>query len=210
MSDDSDINLNIINKLLREKKLIINKNVSIKNIAKLLHNGEIIAVARGREEFGARALGNRSIICNPNNLDQVRRINKKIKSRDFWMPFAPVMMRARAGDYLANPKELPSPYMMLAFEANGRHEEFIAAIHPADRTARAQLLEPGQSLGLEAILGHFGTATGRHVLLNTSYNLHGSPIASGPREALDTFRRSGLRCLALDSWWLRKKDGTQP
>ncbi len=179
-------------------------------IADALAGGAIVARVSGRMEFGARALGNRSILADPANPLVTHEINQRIKNRDFWMPFAPVMMRARAGDYLANPKELPSPYMMLAFGANGRHEEFIAAIHPADRTARAQLLEPGQNLGLEAILGHFGTATGRHVLLNTSYNLHGSPIASGPREALDTFRRSGLRCLALDSWWLRKKDGTQP
>jgi len=181
-----------------------------RSIAELLAKGGIVARATGRMEFGARALGNRSILADPANPLVTNEINQKIKNRDFWMPFAPVVMRDRAGDYLANPKGLVSPYMMLAFDANGRHEEFIAAIHPADRTARAQLLEPGQNPDLEAILGHFGAATGRHVLLNTSYNLHGSPIAAGPREALETFRDSGLRYLAMGPWLLRKKPETQP
>ena len=75
----------------------------------MLNNGESIAVARGREEFGARALGNRSIICNPNNLDQVRRINKKIKSRDFWMPFALTILRDHK-KYIKNNKNVELIY----------------------------------------------------------------------------------------------------
>ena len=101
----------------------------------MLASGEIVARASGPMEFGARALGNRSILADPINQDVVRIINRMIKNRDFWMPFAPVVMRRESSQYFANPKSLPSPYMMNTFSSTDKRDEFMAAVHNADLTA---------------------------------------------------------------------------
>jgi len=166
-------------------------------VAELLADGEIVARAAGPMEFGARALGNRSILADPVHQDVVRVINQMIKKRDFWMPFAPVALRERADAYFHNPKDLPSPYMMNTFDSTQRRGEFMAAVHNADLTARPQLLEAGQNPEYEAILERFGALTGRHVLLNTSFNLHGHPIVCTAAEAVEVLLNSGLRRLVV-------------
>ncbi len=166
-------------------------------VAQLLADGEIVARAAGPMEFGARALGNRSILADPRNQDVVRVINRMIKKRDFWMPFAPVVLRRHAAAYFTNPKGLPSPYMMNTFDSTEQRLEFMAAVHNADLTARPQLVEDGQNPGYEAILARFGERTGRHVLLNTSFNLHGSPIVCSAADAMGVLLDSGLQRLIL-------------
>src|SRR2546428_12502503 len=87
-------------------------------------------------EFGARALGNRSILANPSDHRVVGLINRMIKARDFWMPFAPTVLAERAGEYLVNPRGLASPYMMLAFPTKPeRRDEVVAALPPHDAAA---------------------------------------------------------------------------
>ena len=174
-------------------------------VAELLAAGEIVARASGRMEFGARALGNRSILADPINQDVVRVINRMIKKRDFWMPFAPVVMRQKADSYFRNAKDLPSPYMMNTFDSTEKRGEFMAAVHNADLTARPQLLEEGQNPEYQAILEQFGELTGRHVLLNTSFNLHGSPIVCSAADAVGVLIESGLTRLVLGPLLLSKK-----
>ncbi|HCV24894.1 MAG TPA: carbamoyltransferase C-terminal domain-containing protein [Candidatus Latescibacteria bacterium] len=174
-------------------------------VAELLADGQIVARASGKMEFGARALGSRSILADPINQDVVRVINRMIKKRDFWMPFAPVVRRQEAAAYFRNPKDLPSPYMMNTFDSTDRRTEFMAAVHNADLTARPQLLEDGQNPGYEAILDRFAQRTGRHVLLNTSFNLHGEPVVSGAADAVRVLLNSGLRYLALGDLLVTKR-----
>jgi carbamoyltransferase len=174
-------------------------------VAGLLAAGEIVARAAGPMEFGARALGNRSILADPRNQDVVRVINRMIKKRDFWMPFAPVVLRRRAAEYFANPKDLPSPYMMNTFDSTERRDGFMAAVHNADLTARPQLVEDGQNPGYEAILERFGERTGRHVLLNTSFNLHGFPIVCSAADAMGVLLDSGLERLVLGPLLVSKR-----
>ncbi len=166
-------------------------------VAELLAAGEIVARAAGPMEFGARALGSRSILADPINQDVVRVINRMIKKRDFWMPFAPVVRRQDAAAYFRNPKDLPSPYMMNTFDSTEKRTAFMAAVHNADLTARPQLLEAGQNPGYERILECFAERTGRHVLLNTSFNLHGEPVVCGATDAMRVLLTSGLRYLIL-------------
>ena len=206
MSDDTEINLNVIKKLLRKKNLIINKNVTVKNVAKLLNNGEIIAVARGREEFGARALGNRSIICNPNNLDQVRRINKKIKSRDFWMPFALTILKEDHKKYIKNNKNVESNYMTIAFETKKKYFNKIkAGCHNYDQTVRPQILSKKHNVNYYKLLREFKKISKIPALLNTSLNLHGDPKASDINSVIHTFLNSDLDYLYLEDKYLIKK-----
>jgi carbamoyltransferase len=175
-------------------------------IVGLLLKGKIVARVAGSMEFGARALGNRSILADPSNLENVQIINRMIKMRDFWMPFAPVVMAERQDEYFYRPKPVQSHYMMFAFDTQpARRKEIIAATHQADGTARPQVIEEEYNPSYYAILRGFEKATGRGTLLNTSYNLHGYPISLGPQEALWVFENSGLEYLALGHYLLRKK-----
>lgn len=175
-------------------------------VAELLAKGEPVARCSGRMEFGARALCNRSILADPRNQDVVRVINQMVKKRDFWMPFAPVILRERQHEYIENGKDLRSPYMMMTFDTKSNFSDMIAAVHNADLTCRAQLLEPGQNPEVEAIMSAFSRRTGRAVLLNTSFNLHGFPIVRTAADALHVFKNSGLRFMQLGDCLVRKSD----
>jgi len=175
-------------------------------IAELLVSDGVVARCAGRAEFGARALGNRSILANPSDFRVVSVINRMIKNRDFWMPFAPSVLRERESDYIVNPKGLASPYMMLAFATNPkRRDEITAAVHPHDGTARAHLVDEAWNPGYHRVIREFERRTGIGAVLNTSFNLHGEPLVGSPADALDTFERSGLPHLALGRFLISKK-----
>jgi carbamoyltransferase len=174
-------------------------------IARRLAEGHIVARHAGREEFGARSLGNRSILANPQDPTIVREINEAIKARDFWMPFASSILCERMGDYIINPKMVPMPYMILTCDTTQRRSEIAAAIHPYDFTTRPQVVAHEWNPSYHRLIREFEKLTGIGGLLNTSFNLHGYPIASSPWDALDVLDRSGLRTLAIDNWLVEKK-----
>jgi len=174
-------------------------------IAELLATDGVVARCAGRMEFGARALGNRSILANPSDRRVVTLINRMIKNRDFWMPFAPTVLHERETDYLVNPKGLASPYMMLAFPTNPKgRDEIVAAVHPQDGTARAHILDEAWNPGYYRVIREFERRTGIGAVLNTSFNLHGEPLVCSPADAVDTFERSGLPHLALGRFLISK------
>jgi len=173
--------------------------------ARLLARGEIVARFNGPMEFGARALGNRSILANPSRLDAVRVINAMIKCRDFWMPFAASLLPERADDYLVNPKGVAAPYMIMCFDTvPERRAQLAAASHPYDHTVRPQIVSPSWSPGYYRLLRHFESLTGIGGVLNTSFNLHGFPVVCSPEEAVAVFRDSGLRHLAIGNFLVSK------
>jgi carbamoyltransferase len=175
-------------------------------IAELLVTDGVVARCAGRMEFGARALGNRSILANPSDPRVVGVINRMIKNRDFWMPFAPTVLAERAQDYLVNPKGLASPYMMLAMPSRPEARDALAAaLHPHDGTARPQILERAWNPAYHALIREFERRTGIGAVLNTSFNLHGEPIVCTADDAVDTFERSGLPHLAVGNWLISKK-----
>ncbi len=172
-------------------------------VVALLLAGEVVARFDGAEEFGARALGNRSLLADPARDDVVRTLNRAIKSRDFWMPFACSVLDGYADRYLYNPKDLAAPYMILTFDS--RHtDEIRAGTHPEDGSVRPQVVTRDWAPAYHQLLSRFAEASGRGALLNTSFNLHGEPIVSTPDEAVDVLRRSGLRHLALGSFLISK------
>ena len=176
--------------------------------AKLLADNKIIARCSGEMEFGARALGNRSILANPSDFKIVSRINKMIKKRDFWMPFSPMMTREAAEKHLIIPKSLNnniSPFMMHSFDTKlNSRDLFPAAIHPYDNTARAQIVSNSTNENLMKILKYYGEMTGEEVLLNTSFNLHGFPIVLDFKDAINVFVQSDLTHLIIDQNILTK------
>lgn len=176
-----------------------------KETAKLIAEGKIVARLKGRMEFGARALGNRSILANPSDPEVVRVINEQVKNRDFWMPFAPSVLKERENDYIINPKKVDSPYMMLGYNSTPlARKELKAALHPYDFTLRPQILSNDINPDYYRLIQEFEKLTGIGAVLNTSFNLHGSPIVLGPNEALDAFENSGLEYLTLGNYLISK------
>jgi carbamoyltransferase len=175
-------------------------------VAQLLADGEIVARFRGRMEWGARALGNRSILLDPTKLSRLPDLNRAIKHRDFWMPFAPTILADRQQDYLVNPKLAKAGHMMLALRTTERGRQALcAAVHPYDLTARPQVLDAGDNLEYYKLLKRFEAATEIGGVLNTSFNLHGHPIVCSPADAFETFAGSELQFLAIENYLISKK-----
>lgn len=198
-----------------QKAITTHKNAQytvnrVKNInaavARLLAKGEIVARFSGRMEFGARALGNRSILAHPRHREVVEVINRAIKNRDFWMPFAPTILRERAKDYLILHKA-DSPFMNVAYDTTAKAKQDLqAAIHPYDKTTRPQILDRETNPKYWDVIKKFESLTGIGAVLNTSFNLHGEPIVMSPEDALRVFTKSSLKYLAIGNLLLKKND----
>ncbi|MFD2264941.1 carbamoyltransferase C-terminal domain-containing protein [Lacibacterium aquatile] len=176
-------------------------------IADILAAGGVVARCSGAMEFGARALGNRSILADPSRLDTVTFINQAIKSRDFWMPFAPSVLQERASDYFDMSDKASPDYMMISYNATPlAREKLIAATHQGDRTLRPQIVRADWNPEYHALISAFERRTGIGAVLNTSFNIHGEPIVMSPADAISTMDRSGLRHLVLGHLLLQKRD----
>jgi len=176
-----------------------------REVAELLAGNKIVARFKGRCEFGARALGNRSILANAADAHAVRTINSMIKCRDFWMPFAPSVLAERSEDYFRKPKPMPAPHMIMTFDTREEKRAAIpAAIHPQDFTGRPQEVSEATNFSYYGLIKHFEELTGEGVILNTSFNLHGEPVVCTAEDALRVFDVSGLEYLALENVLLRK------
>jgi carbamoyltransferase len=175
--------------------------------AETLAHGDVVGRAKGRMEFGARALGNRSILARADDLGAVRIINDIIKCRDFWMPFAPAVLVERSNDYYVKPKPMAAPYMIVAFDSRReRRHKFLACQHPYDYSVRPQEVSESWNPDFYRLLKYYEEITTEGIILNTSFNLHGYPIVYKPAEALNVLDRSGLQYLALGNWWVSKKE----
>ena len=189
--------------LKKNKNLKLIKNFSNAKVAKLLSSGNIIAVARGREEFGARALGNRSILADPSNVDAIQIINDSIKNRDFWMPFAITIMDKYQKQYLINNKNNISEYMTIGFDSNiNKYKNIIAGTHRYDKSVRPQILTRKSNENYYSLIKNFYKYKKIPALLNTSLNLHGYPLASTIKEVLSTFINSKLKYLYVNDYYL--------
>lgn len=176
-----------------------------KKIAKLLAAGEIVARVNERMEWGARALGNRSILADASKPGVIEILNKMIKSRDFWMPFAPIFLREFESEYILNPKKIEAPFMIITFDSKPKAQEDLrAAMHPYDKTLRPQIVDKKANLSYFKLLTEFRKLTGKSGILNTSFNIHGDPIVCSPEDALLTFENTGLKYLAMGNFLVSK------
>ncbi len=174
------------------------KNFDNKYIAKLLQLDHIVARCVGRGEFGARALGNRSILANPSNIKNIKKINESVKNRDFWMPFTPSILEEYSKDYLNNPKGVTSPYMTIGFDSNEKNrDKIIACLHPGDFSARPQMVRKDLNYNYWHLINEFYKLTKIPCLLNTSLNLHGDPMNFSIEDAVRTLSKSSLEFLII-------------
>ena len=186
------------------KNYKISKYTNVEQILSHVLDNKIIAVCRGRMEMGQRSLGNRSIIADPRNIENIQKINHSIKMRDFWMPFAPVVLFEKQEELLINTKKIDSPFMTITFNTIDGKKKIPVAIHQSDQTARAQILRKNQNPELWDLISKFYDKTGVPALVNTSFNLHGKPIVNNLQDALHVFENSGLDVLWLDNHIIEK------
>lgn len=168
----------------------------------LLTEGKVIGLYQGRLEWGPRALGNRSILADPRKEEMIDTVNKKIKFRESFRPFAPTVLEERSEDYFDINGE--SPYMLFVHDVlEGKKDEIPAVTH-TDGTSRMQTLKQETNPFYHDLIGKFEEETGVPVLLNTSFNLKGMPIVNRPKEAIDVLKRSDMDSILTRSFLIRK------
>lgn len=169
--------------------------------------GKVIGFFQGRFEWGPRALGNRSILADPRRAEMKDIVNRKIKFREPFRPFAPVILENQAGDFfdgLTEPeRHFPARYMLLVLPWKGQAGTLIPAVNHMG-TGRLQTLRREWNPRYYRIVEKFGEATDVPVLMNTSFNLRGEPIVSSPADAWNTFSNSGIDALVLGQYWVEK------
>lgn len=167
-----------------------------------LTEGKIVGWFQGRMEFGPRALGNRSILGDPSDPATKDRINKAVKFRESWRPFAPSILAEYADEYLSALDE--SPFMILTDEATATGiQKMPAAIH-VDNSTRPQVVEKDVNPRYWRLIDEFRQQTGVPAVLNTSFNLRGEPIVRTPKDAVRTFFSSGMDTLIMGSYVVEK------
>ncbi len=176
-------------------------------VAGELESGRIVGWMQGRSELGPRALGNRSILAAPQGAAMRDRLNRSIKFREEFRPFAPAVPLEHADRYF----ELPpggarlARFMSGVFPVRPEWRERLAAVTHVDGTARVQVVERELAPRFHALLEAVGARSGLPVLLNTSFNLAGEPIVERAVEGYSTFRRSGLDLLVAGGTVVRKR-----
>ena len=206
-----DVNLDIVKKKIKKfyvnKKYVVKKNKINFEAAKIIANNKIVARFCGKAEFGARSLGNRSILANPKNNSIKKIINEKIKNRDFWMPFAASVTNNFSRKYFNIDCDIKSYNYMTncVLATNVGKTELVAALHPYDSTCRPHILTNHQNDSYNELIMEFGKITGIYALLNTSFNLHGHPIVNSIDEAINIFIKSDLDALLLPKHLIIKK-----
>jgi carbamoyltransferase len=175
--------------------------------AALITSGNIIAWFQGRMEFGPRSLGARSILAHPGIAGMRDRINEKIKFREEFRPFCPSILAEHADELLE--KSVPSPFMILSFDATSTAERLVPAVVHVDNTVRPQTVAQDGSR-YRALIERFYHETGVPALLNTSLNIRGEPIVENPHQVAEFFRKTNVDVIvAGDSIALRTDQDTR-
>jgi len=171
-----------------------------------LVNGRVVGLFQGRFEWGPRALGNRSILADPRSEKMKDTVNIKIKFREPFRPFAPVILEEETDEYFEGGKvarQFPARYMLFVLPFKENKAETISAVNHMG-TGRLQTIREEWNPRYYKIIKSFKEATGIPVLLNTSFNLRGEPIVNTPTNAYNTFSNSGIDVLVMENFMIRK------
>ncbi len=190
-------------------------------VADLIAKEKVIGWFQGRMEFGPRALGNRSIIGNPRSASMQETMNRKIKFRESFRPFAPSVLKERVGDYFELDRE--SPYMLLVAEVNEAHRREdvrsrdaagldmlkivrsdIPAVTHVDYSARIQTVSREDNPRFHDLIAAFERKHGCPLVINTSFNVRGEPIVCTPEEAHECFMRTQMDYLVMGNFLIEK------
>lgn len=169
-------------------------------IASLIYEGCFVGIFCGRSEFGPRSLGNRSILADPRKKVTKDDLNMRVKYREFFRPFAPVVVYEKARDFFDLNQE--SPYMLLV--ADVKCPEKLQAVTHIDGSARIQTIRLNRNPLLYYTLNRFEILAGIPILLNTSFNLAGQPIVESPDDAIGCFKNSNIDALSIGNYIIKK------
>lgn len=170
--------------------------------ANCILEGKIIGWFQGRMEIGARALGNRSILAHPGIAGMKNKINKEVKFREFFRPFAPSILEDKQSEYLES--SFRSPFMILADRVLPEKQKEISSVVHEDGSVRHQSVSSKTNSKYWNLINEFYKLTGIPMVLNTSLNVRGEPIAESPKDAIKCFYSNGLDVLILGNYILEK------
>ena len=181
--------------------------VLVEDVAQRIKRGEIVGWFQGRMEFGPRALGCRSILGDPQDPGMRDRINKLVKKREAFRPFAPAVTAEAASTYfeIDEGDESAYSYMLLVTQVREQFRQRFPSITHVDGSARVQTVSREDDLLFWSLLTKFGEVSGAPILLNTSFNVRGQPIVCSPSEAIDTFILAELDALAIGNYLVVRK-----
>ncbi|MEO0241397.1 MAG: carbamoyltransferase C-terminal domain-containing protein [candidate division WOR-3 bacterium] len=183
----------IINRGFKIEK-IIDEDLLCKITAKYISEGKIVGWFQGKTEWGPRALGARSILCDPRRKEMKDILNKRIKNREPFRPFAPSIIEEKVSDYFE--KTHTSPFMLFAYKVKTNKRDLIPAVVHVDGTARLQTVSKKTNPLYYKLLKEFENLTNIPLLLNTSFN-ENEPIVNKPEEAIDCFLRTKMDVLVI-------------
>lgn len=180
--------------------------------ARLLAEGELIAWFQGRMEFGARALGNRSILANPTQENVADEINREVKFRERWRPFSASLLEGFADEFFVTQKDgesatnLLDEYMCVSTEVRKKHQQQYPSIVFKDGTIRAQVVRQEANPRFHELISEFEKATGHSLVINTALSRSGEALVNSPEDALNLFHGTDLQYLIMENVLVRKRE----
>jgi carbamoyltransferase len=179
----------------------------IKKIAEYLYSNKVIGWFRGGMEWGPRALGNRSILANPTDKNARDNLNEKVKFREKFRPFAPVLCYDDIETFFENfeGNEKLIEYMLGVLKFKKEWRDKIPSVVHVNGTGRPQAIKREKNKLYYDLIKEFGKISGAPILINTSFNVRGEPIVRTPEEAIACFLKSGIDCLVLNNYLILKK-----
>lgn len=173
------------------------KKLSIK-VAEYIADNKIVGFHRGRTEIGPRALCHRSILANPANPEMKDILNKRVKHREYFRPFAPTVTREKQNEIFELKQN--SPYMLLAAKVRKYYRDKIPSVTHIDNTARVQSVSIQEEPFIHSMLLELERLIGVPVVLNTSFNIAGEPIVESPDDAIQTFLKTEIDVLVIGNF----------
>ena len=174
----------------------------VKRTAAAIADGRVVGWFQGRMEWGPRALGNRSIVCDPRRADMKEILNRKIKRRESFRPFAPSVLREAVPEWFETDDDVP--FMMQVYQVREPRRAQVPAITHVDGSGRLQTVRRESNPRYYALIEAFASATGVPMVLNTSFN-ENEPVVCTPAQALDCFLRTRMDLLVMGDWMVERR-----
>ena len=184
------------------------KETLVKEVAQMVADQQIIGWFQGRMEWGPRALGSRSILASAATVEMRDIINEKVKHRELFRPFAPVILEEHTSKYFKSDRRLPKSarYMLMVYPFKSKiGEKDVPAVVHLDGTGRLQTLHREDNPLYYGLIEQFEKITGVPIIINTSFNIRGEPIVCTPDNAINCFLHTDIDVLVLDQFVVRKK-----
>ena len=187
---------------------IKNSKELVQKVSKLINQDNVIGWFQGRMEWGPRALGSRSILSNPSNPDMQAILNEKVKHREKFRPFAPVVCEDDALKYFDcdTPIPLPTDFMLMVYPIRKEYHKVIPSVTHVDGSGRLQTIRRFQNPRYYDLIKEFGKLSKIPILINTSFNIRGEPIVCTPKDAYRCMMGTGIDYLVIGDFLVKRSD----